>query len=100
MDGCTKGPYSYSGPIGLLLKIMKKFQLSNDQIDCTFQPLDLKDIRKLSTDQQFLHRICLAMKDGSCSSSVTDNSPGKPSHAQWLIPANHLLRLYIDTPCP
>ncbi|GBL88972.1 hypothetical protein AVEN_255140-1 [Araneus ventricosus] len=29
MDGCTKGPYSYSGPIGLLLKDCEKIQLSN-----------------------------------------------------------------------
>ncbi|GBM43932.1 hypothetical protein AVEN_125122-1 [Araneus ventricosus] len=71
-----------------------------DQIDCTLQPLDLKDIEKLSTDQQYLYRICLAIKDGSCSSSVTDNSPGKLSHARWLTTANRLLRLYIGTPSP
>ncbi|GBM54846.1 hypothetical protein AVEN_3832-1 [Araneus ventricosus] len=29
MDGCTKGPYSYSGPIGLLLKGCEKIHLSN-----------------------------------------------------------------------
>ncbi|GBN35599.1 hypothetical protein AVEN_174290-1 [Araneus ventricosus] len=71
MDGCTKGPYSYSGAIGLLLK------------DC-----------------EKTHLICLAIKDGSCSSSVTDNSPGKLSHARWLTTANRLLRLYIGTPSP
>ncbi|GBN37684.1 hypothetical protein AVEN_177806-1 [Araneus ventricosus] len=91
MDGCTKGTYSYSGPIGLLLKDCQKFQF-----DCTLQPLDLKDIKKLSTDQQYLYRICHDMKDGSCSSSVTGNSPGKLSHARLL----RFLRLYIETPCP
>ncbi|GBM61592.1 hypothetical protein AVEN_226868-1 [Araneus ventricosus] len=29
MDGCTKGPYSYSEPIGLLLKECENIQLSN-----------------------------------------------------------------------
>ncbi|GBM91590.1 hypothetical protein AVEN_164197-1 [Araneus ventricosus] len=29
IDGSTKGPYSYSGPIGLLLNECEKFQLSN-----------------------------------------------------------------------
>ncbi|GBM03890.1 hypothetical protein AVEN_185391-1 [Araneus ventricosus] len=29
MDDCTKGTYSYSGPIGLLLKDCEKIQLSN-----------------------------------------------------------------------
>ncbi|GBN40748.1 hypothetical protein AVEN_185573-1 [Araneus ventricosus] len=88
MDGCTKGPYSYSGTIGLLLKDCEKTPVVKfDQIDCTLQPLDLKDIKKLITDQQYLYRICLAIKDGSCFSSVTDNSPGKLSHARWLTTA-------------
>ncbi|GBM01151.1 hypothetical protein AVEN_27249-1 [Araneus ventricosus] len=48
MDGCTKGPYSYSGAIGLLLKDCEKTPvLKFDQIDCTLQPFDLKDIKKL-----------------------------------------------------
>ncbi|GBM33631.1 hypothetical protein AVEN_203676-1 [Araneus ventricosus] len=89
MDSSTKGPYSYSGPIGLLLKECEKLQLVKfDQIDCTLQPLDLKDIKKLSTDKQYLYLICFAIKDGSCSSSAIDNSPGKLSHARWLTPAN------------
>ncbi|GBN79846.1 hypothetical protein AVEN_76905-1 [Araneus ventricosus] len=101
MDGCTKGPYSYSGAIGLLLIDCEKTPVVKfDQIDCTLQPLDLKDIKKLSRDQQYLYRICLAMKYGSCSSSVTDNSPGKLSHARWLTTANRLLGLYIGTPSP
>ncbi|GBO33658.1 hypothetical protein AVEN_60718-1 [Araneus ventricosus] len=29
MDGCTKGPYSYSGPTGLLLNECENIQLSN-----------------------------------------------------------------------
>ncbi|GBO38579.1 hypothetical protein AVEN_224312-1 [Araneus ventricosus] len=40
------------------------------------------------------------MKDGSCSSSVIDNSPGYLSHARWLAPGNPLSRLYIGTTCP
>ncbi|GBM36675.1 hypothetical protein AVEN_221946-1 [Araneus ventricosus] len=70
------------------------------EMDGCTKPLDLKDIKKLSTDQQYLYRICLAINDGSCSFSVTENNPGKLSHARWLIPANCLLRLYIGTPSP
>ncbi|GBL76232.1 hypothetical protein AVEN_234498-1 [Araneus ventricosus] len=93
MDGCTKGPYSYSGAIGLLLKDCEKTPVVKfDQIDCTLQPLDLKDIKKLTTDQQYLYRICLPIRDGSCSSRVTDNSPGKLSHAQWLTPQTKTLK--------
>ncbi|GBM95655.1 hypothetical protein AVEN_103691-1 [Araneus ventricosus] len=40
-----------------------------DQIDHTRQRLDLKDIKKLSTDQQYFYRICLATEDGSCSAA-------------------------------
>ncbi|GBN74244.1 hypothetical protein AVEN_95791-1 [Araneus ventricosus] len=100
MDGCTKGPYSYSGRIGLLLKECEKNPVVKfDQIE-PLQPLDLKDIKKLSTDQKYLYRICLAIKDGSCSSNVTDNSPDKLSHERWLTSANCLLRFYIGSPCP
>ncbi|GBM67532.1 hypothetical protein AVEN_139311-1 [Araneus ventricosus] len=99
MDGCTKESHSYSGAIGLLLKDCEKTPLVKfDQIDCTLQPVDLKVTKKLSTDQQYLYRICLAIKDGSCSSRVIDSSPGKLSHALWLTIANRLLRLYIGTP--
>ncbi|GBM25724.1 hypothetical protein AVEN_241995-1 [Araneus ventricosus] len=101
MDGCTKGPYSFSGPIGLLLKDCEKNPVVKfDQIDCTLQTLDLKDIKKLSTDHLYLYRICLAIKDDSCSSNMTDNSPGKLSHVRWLTTANRLLRLYIGTLSP
>ncbi|GBM91708.1 hypothetical protein AVEN_14913-1 [Araneus ventricosus] len=100
MDGCTKGTYSCSGPIELLRKDCEKIQLSNFAKLTTLQPLDLKHIKKLSSHQQYLYRICLAMKDGSCSSSVTDNSPGKLSHVRWLTSANRLLRLYIGTSNP
>ncbi|GBN23048.1 hypothetical protein AVEN_125444-1 [Araneus ventricosus] len=101
MDGCTKGRYSYSGAIGLLPKDCEKSPVVKfDEIDCILHPLDLKDIKKLSTVQQYLYRICLDIKDGSCSSSVTDNSPGKLSHARWLTTANRLLRLYIGAPSP
>ncbi|GBM26960.1 hypothetical protein AVEN_196901-1 [Araneus ventricosus] len=62
--------------------------------------LDLKDIKKLSTDQQYLYRIYFAIKDGSCCSSITDNGPGKLSHARWLSTPNRLLPSYIDTPSP
>ncbi|GBM73318.1 hypothetical protein AVEN_246381-1 [Araneus ventricosus] len=66
MDGCTKGPYSYSGAIGLLLKDCEKAPVVKfDQIDCTLRLLDLKDIKKLSTDQQYLYRIYIVIKDGS-----------------------------------
>ncbi|GBO26824.1 hypothetical protein AVEN_202403-1 [Araneus ventricosus] len=101
MDGCTKGTYSYSGPIRMFRKDWGKNPMVKfDQIDCNPQSLDPKDIKKLSTDQQYLYRICLAIQHGSCSSSVTDNSPGKLSHARWLTSANRLLRLYTGTPSP
>ncbi|GBN40051.1 hypothetical protein AVEN_89287-1, partial [Araneus ventricosus] len=63
-------------------------------------PLELKDIKKLSTDQRYLYRISLAVKDDSLSSSVTENSPGELSHARWLTSANRFLRLNIGTPSP
>lgn len=98
LDGKTTGPHSLSGPIGSLLatcesRPVKKFLA----IEADLPEINEED---LSTDQQYLYKICCAIKTGTCSESLSKKNPGKLSHARWLTTANRLLRLYISTSEP
>lgn len=98
LDGHTKGPYQYSGPIGSLLNECEKVPIvSFEPIETTLPTLDFKD---LSTDQQYLYRICEAIKNGQCPQNLASMNPGKMSHSRWLTTANRILRLYISTVDP
>uniref|UniRef100_A0A6P7GJ66 Uncharacterized protein LOC114338834 n=1 Tax=Diabrotica virgifera virgifera TaxID=50390 RepID=A0A6P7GJ66_DIAVI len=97
-DGQTKGPNSFSGPIGLLLascetKPIQKFE----SIDIVLPEVDKNS---LSTDQRYLYQICCAIKNGFCSEALSKRDPGKINHARWLTTANRLLRLYVATTNP
>lgn len=59
--------------------------------------LPVLDVNVLSSDQQYLYKICHAVSDGQCSISLAKSSPGKLAHARWLTTANRLLRLYVAT---
>ncbi|CAH0562813.1 unnamed protein product [Brassicogethes aeneus] len=95
LDGHTKGPYSFSGPIGKLLNDCELKSVENFQIIYT----ELPEIEKndLSMDQKYLFDICKAIKSGTCCESVAKRNPGKISHSRWLTTANRILRLYIST---
>lgn len=99
IDGDTKGPYSYSGPLGLQLTNCEKKAVTNFQQIATFLPeVDNED--DLSSDQQYLYKITCAIRDGKCDDRLANKSPGKMSHARWLTTANRVLRLYIATSDP
>ncbi|CAH0560405.1 unnamed protein product [Brassicogethes aeneus] len=98
MDGHTKGPYNYSGPIGTLLNdcekapIVKFIAINND-----LPEIDIKD---LSTDQQYLYLLCQAIKNGNCPKNLAERNPGKLAHSRWVTTANRVLRLYVSTEYP
>lgn len=98
LDGHTKGPYSYSGPIGSLLKNCEKMPVVKFKAIITTVPELLPN--DLSTDQKYLFQICGAIRNGNCSSGLAEKHPGVMSHARWLTTANRLLRLYIATENP
>ncbi|GBN93126.1 hypothetical protein AVEN_203898-1 [Araneus ventricosus] len=62
---------NWEGPYTIVKKLNDVIYRVQRSPNAKPKPLDLKDIKKLSTDQQDLYRICLSIKDGSCSSSVT-----------------------------
>ncbi|CAH1104540.1 unnamed protein product [Psylliodes chrysocephalus] len=51
----------------------------------------------LSTDQQYLYKICIGIQNGTITPNLAKRDPGKMSHARWLTTANRMLRLYIAT---
>lgn len=62
--------------------------------------LDNDIVKDLSDDQKYLYEICLAVKDGSYSTSLETRQPGKLCHSRWLTLANRVCRLYISTAHP
>jgi hypothetical protein len=98
LDGVTSGPRSFSGPIGKQMSTCEKSPI------VAFSPIDvnLPDMTDvtLSTDQQYLYKMCKAVGSGSCSTDIARREPGTLSHARWLTAANRLLRLYVSTKTP
>ncbi|CAH1102022.1 unnamed protein product [Psylliodes chrysocephalus] len=54
----------------------------------------------LSTDQQYLYKICISIQNETIASNLAKRNPEKMSHAPWLTTANRILRLYIATKNP
>lgn len=98
LDGETKGPVSFSGPIGKLLELCEKLPVVNfKKIETELPNVNLAE---LSTDQKYLYLICQAISTGNCPPNLANKSPGKMSHARWLTTANRILRAYIGTETP
>lgn len=98
LDGDTKGPYSFSGPIGTLLKHCQEMPtVEFTPIKTSLPQLEPDD---LSTDQQYLYKICIGIQNGTITPNLAKRDPGKMSHARWLTTANRVLRLYVATKNP
>lgn len=98
LDGGTKGPTLYSGPIGSLLTSCEKMPAVKFKVIKTTLPNVDED--ELSTDQQYLYKICQAIGTGNCPKNLEERNPGKMAHSRWLTTANRLLRLYVATKDP
>lgn len=99
-DGPTRGPESYSGKIGSLLKCCESSQVVN------FKPINFDfvlnmDLRaKLSSDLLYLYDMSEAVQSGQVSINLASRSPGKMNIARWYTTANRILRLYVSTKKP
>ena len=98
LDGPTKGPKLFAGPIGKAIENFEK------QPVVDFEPIQGNlpewEPSDLSTDQQYLWEICQAVSTGTCSPGLANRNPGNLSHARWLTLANRILRHYISTEKP
>lgn len=99
LDGETTGPRAFGGSIGKLLSNCEKLPIVEfSKIACELPDIDANF--ELSTDQKYLHEICLAIKNGYCPEALSKRDPGRLVHSRWLTTANRLLRLYISTANP
>jgi len=98
LDGSTRGPNSFSGPIGLQLANAEKMPME------VFDPIVADEIefdsKDLSNDQTYLLKITNSVSSGVVDQYVLNNNPGRLNHSRWLTTANRILRVYIATAVP
>ena len=99
LDGVTHGPKGYSGVIGKAIQTCEELPVVKYN-PITFANRPCLDGVDLSTDQQYLYDICLAVSSGECGADLAERRPGPVVHSRWLTTANRLLRLYISTDGP
>lgn len=97
LDGSTSGPESFSGPLG------KRIQKCDGLDVVQFEPIDfpctvdVEEIKQdLSTDQQLLFEICIAISNGKFSEDLKNRKIGPVAHSRWLTTAMRILRTYVS----
>ena len=102
IDGVTKGPNLYQGPIGKSLEDCRSIEIAffkSINISSEFVTI-LNNIDDISSDQRYLRDIILAIHNNYVSPSLSNRSPGKLGYARWLTTANRILRHYVATSDP
>ena len=96
LDGAITGPQGFSG------SIEKRFATCTQQPLTSFKAVRLtKDLpKKLSTDLQYLLKICNGINAGECSFDLSIRNPGCLNHFRWLTTANRIFRLYVSNKIP
>lgn len=98
IDGKSKGPKSYKGPIGeKLLGCEKRPVVAFKRINCEIPEVDRNVLNK---DQQYLFDISITIQSGNCKEDFAVRDPGPLSHSRWLTTANRTLRLYLSEDKP
>ncbi len=103
VDGTTKSPDKFTGPIGSQLEgcvsdwdIYPRFKaIPNVNISL---PNDVVDT--LSTDQYYLYRIALAVSFGHADIELAMLEVGPLNHYRWLTLACRTLRKYLSCKKP
>lgn len=100
IDGKTKGPGVFSGPIGKAIQHCENLEVIQ-YTPITGQALsfNLEDM-KLSSDQKYLYDICKAISTGVFPENLAAMKPGPVVHSRWLTTACRILRLYAGTENP
>lgn len=99
IDGVSKSPNTFSGPIGVLLPHCEDKPVVR-YAHAPFPSCQLPDVpdpTELSSDQSYLYKISKAVISGHCPADVAQLQPGFMCKSRWLICANRILRLYIST---
>ena len=95
LDCTTAGPNAFTGALGKALPSCQSLDI------IPFKNIDgdlpeITDFESLSKDQRYLYEMCLAVKSGSMSESLSNREPGKMAHSRWLTTANRIFS-YVFT---
>ena len=91
---------AFSGTIG------KGLQTCDKNPVVRFEPIESRerlrrvDVNDLSTDENYLYEICLAITFGLFHDDLAYKYPVNMCHSRWLTLANHVLRLYASVSTP
>ena len=103
LNGSTKSPDSFSGPIGSKLDgcvsdwpVAKFKNISNPH----FPELSQCVVEDLSTDQKYAHQICTAVMIDSIEPDLQYLEVGPIANSRWLTLACRILRFYISQSQP
>ena len=99
LDGGTQGPNVFSGFIGKALQTCEQLPVVQYST-IMFENCPTVDGADLSTDQQYMYDMCIAVSSGQCSPDLALQKPGPIVHSRWLTMANRVLRLYVATNNP
>ena len=101
--GPTESSSQWKGALGKFLETCETLSLSSKGIQRisggpSFPELDVKD---LSSDQAYLHKIIKAIQSGVIDKTLLREKPEPMSHARWLTTACRICWLFIsqDQPC-
>lgn len=101
-DGNTEGPSQFSGPIGRLITnkavLRERSLISFKAIDS--ETLPHIDVKILSRDQQYLHKMYTAIQTGIMSDSLFKASLPTVHHARFMNLGSSILRYYVTEPNP
>jgi hypothetical protein len=102
IDGKTTGPGTFEGSVGKMIQkdITSMPIVKFSPVNGNIQEISEDISKSLSTDQKYLHDICLVVQLGVVPPKLASRSPGALHHARWLTRANRILRLYISTKTP
>ena len=86
LNGPTTGPTAFSGAIGKAFQTCDKNPVVRFEPIESREPLQLTDVDDLSTDQNYLYEICLAVSSGQFHNDLAYKYPGnKAEHYSGLL---------------
>ena len=98
LDGKTTGPKTSFGTIGKQLSHCHDLPIVDfDPVASELPTIPSNVLKDLSTDQEYLYNIALAISNGKFTDGLAKQKPGGISHARWLTSASRILRLYAAT---
>jgi len=102
LDGCTTGPKTFTGPIGIMTSKDSWLQpIENfEPIPVDLSHVELSDDMNISHDQQLLYQYSLSISGTTVDKKWLHRRIGPQNHARWLTLAVRIMSAYMRTPTP